>query len=215
MCIPSGTCNSLPYCRACAGHLVGQQTLLTSTNIVTIHALPGIPNLIRIAEKAKGGLEAVVRTTRASPSLRSETMGAVSDTTGRAAWTMSCYADPCLYDVRSLRTYQRRCLKRATAPQNTIQCMVSCIDCMIQTARPTHLSRPRTRSGRGGTGGEGNTNGSPYHLFMPDVLASARRVRSTRLTTRLKVQADPIPPSIRALMAAHACGVTPTAEESH
>eukprot|EP01048_Picozoa_sp_COSAG05_P001571 COSAG05_NODE_54_length_23549_cov_81.790840_4_plen_84_part_00 len=42
-----------------AGHLVGQQTLLTATNVITVHALPGIPNLIRIAEKSKGGLEAV------------------------------------------------------------------------------------------------------------------------------------------------------------
>ena len=36
-----------------------KQTLLTATNVITVHALPGIPNLIRIAEKSKGGLEAV------------------------------------------------------------------------------------------------------------------------------------------------------------
>jgi hypothetical protein len=42
------------------GNLVGMHTLLTSNNVVTINPLPDIPGLIRIAEKAKGGIECVV-----------------------------------------------------------------------------------------------------------------------------------------------------------
>ena len=42
------------------GNLVGMHTLLTSSNVVTINPLPEIPGLIRIAEKAKGGIECVV-----------------------------------------------------------------------------------------------------------------------------------------------------------
>lgn len=43
------------------GNLVGMHTLLTSNNVVTIKPLPDIPGLIRIAEKAKGGIECIVR----------------------------------------------------------------------------------------------------------------------------------------------------------
>ena len=43
------------------GSLVGMHTLLTSNNVVTINPLPDIPGLIRIAEKAKGGIECIVR----------------------------------------------------------------------------------------------------------------------------------------------------------
>ena len=46
------------------GNLVGMHTLLTSSNVVTINPLPEILGLIRIAEKAKGGIECVVSAQR-------------------------------------------------------------------------------------------------------------------------------------------------------
>ena len=45
------------------GNLVGMHTLLTSNNVVTINPLPDIPGLVRIAEKARGGIECIVRHT--------------------------------------------------------------------------------------------------------------------------------------------------------
>ena len=61
----SGTISRITRKDNATGNLVGMHTLLTSSNVVTIKPLPcEIPGLIRIAEKAKGGIECVVSAQR-------------------------------------------------------------------------------------------------------------------------------------------------------